>query len=144
MIFDNFQLDITRYATLPSLAFALYRAKFMPGDAQIPKLLGNIYNDIAQAYRGGFVDVYKPFAENVKSYDVNSLYPSAMANNPVPVGAPIYFEGNPLKYLSQDEMFGYFYVEVQTPKDMKVPILQHTITENGAKRIVCPLGNWTG
>lgn len=141
MIFSQFQLDITKYPTLPSLAFALYRAKFMSSGAKIPILLGNVYKDISQAYRGGFVDVFRPMAENVKSYDVNSLYPSAMAKNPMPVGAPKYFEGDPSKYISEENMFGFFLVKVQAPKDIQIPILQHSITENGAKRTVCPVGN---
>jgi hypothetical protein len=44
----------------------------------IPIIGGEIYKDIKEAYYGGFVDVYKPFARFIKSYDINSLYPFAM------------------------------------------------------------------
>jgi hypothetical protein len=49
------------------------------------------------------VDVYRPYAENVKSYDVNSLYPS-MLKYPMPVGKPTYIEG---KSCSLAAIFGF-------------------------------------
>jgi hypothetical protein len=40
------------------------------------------------------VDAYIPYGENIKGYDVNSLYPNSMFRNKVPVGNPYYFEGD--------------------------------------------------
>jgi hypothetical protein len=54
-----------------------------------------MYKDINNGYTGGAVDVFKHFGKKkVFRYDVNSLYPSSMFKNPMPVGYPTYFEGN--------------------------------------------------
>lgn len=39
-------------------------------------------------------DLIKYKNETLYYYDVNSLYPYIMATQPMPVGKPIYFEGN--------------------------------------------------
>jgi DNA polymerase elongation subunit (family B) len=84
--------------TISSLAFKLFRSNYLPElDKQkikIPAITGKIYDDIKKSYTGGAVDVYKPYGENIKVYDVKSLYPSVMLNNPMPIGDPTYFEGN--------------------------------------------------
>jgi hypothetical protein len=101
---------------------------------KIPLILGEIYNDIKQAYTGGYVDVYKPFSENVRSYDIVSLYPSSMKNCPMPIGDPKYIQGD---NLNLQDLFGFLYVDVEAPLDLKIPILQHkhklsTITPIGS------------
>jgi hypothetical protein len=141
-IYNKFKINISRYPTLTSIAFAIYRSIFMPKDT-IPILLGGIYNDIKQAFYGGFVDVYKVSGENVNGYDVNSLYPSSMRNCAVPVGKPIFFTGDPLIKFSQ--FFGFAYVEVQAPLDLKNPILPFKIeNSNGSTSTINGVGNWRG
>jgi DNA polymerase elongation subunit (family B) len=84
--------------TISSLAFKLFRSNYLQeldnNKIKIPTITGKIYDDIKKSYTGGAVDVYKPYGENIKVYDVKSLYPSVMLNNPMPVGNPTYFEGN--------------------------------------------------
>jgi hypothetical protein len=92
----KYEIDILKYPTLPSIAFAISRSNFMKFE-NIPILLGEVYEDIKLAYYGGFVDVYKPYAVNVRAYDANSLYPSSMRNYPMPIGKPTYFEGDSKK-----------------------------------------------
>jgi hypothetical protein len=86
-IYSRFEINILKYPTLPAIAFAIFRSQFMRIE-NIPIVGGAVYNDIRQSYYGGFVDVYKVYAKNVKSYDVNSLYPSSMKNFKLPVGNP--------------------------------------------------------
>jgi len=46
---------------------------------------------------GGRTDMFIPqnnHDEKIYAYDVNSLYPFAMSNFEMPVGFPIYFEGD--------------------------------------------------
>jgi hypothetical protein len=55
----KFKINILNYATLPSITFANFRLNFMKENL-IPKIKGYVYNDIKNAFYGGFVDVYKP------------------------------------------------------------------------------------
>jgi hypothetical protein len=113
---------------LSSLAFTIFRSNFLDTKKyKIPIILGSIYNDLKLSYTGGAVDAYKPFGENLIYYDVNSLYPTVMKKFDMPVGTPIYFEGD-LEELNKlenkQDSFGFYYVEVESPEEMNVPILQ--------------------
>jgi len=141
-IYQKFKINISIYPTLPSIAFAIYRSIFMPKET-IPILMGGIYNDIKEAFYGGFVDVYKVSGENVNGYDVNSLYPSSMRNCGVPVGKPIFFTGDPLIKFSK--FFGFAFVEVQAPLNLKNPILPYKMTnKNGSTSTINAVGTWEG
>lgn len=78
-IFNLFRINIHKYPTISSLAFAIYRSNFL-FDFKIPLISGQIYDDLKKGYTGGAVDVYKPYGENIFRYDVNSLYPYIMKN----------------------------------------------------------------
>jgi hypothetical protein len=96
MIFKLFSLNIHRYPTLSSLAFAIFRAKFMK-QSNIPRLIGKIADDIRQGYTGGAVDMYIPESKpgvEIKCYDVNSLYPAQMQSHLMPAGSPTFFQGD--------------------------------------------------
>ena len=73
----------------------------------IPIINGEIYEDLKVSYTGGSVDVYKSFGNNIKGYDVNSLYPSMMLEKDIPVGNPVQFEGDISKFESNP--FGFFW-----------------------------------
>lgn len=127
-IFKLFRIDILKYSTLSSLAFAIYRTKYLKDDSQIPLIHGEMYNFIKKSYTGGSVDVYKPIpylnrdspsfalrnpdshesenAKKIKRYDVNSLYPFVMKVFPMPCGQPIYFEGDILKTFNDKTLGG--------------------------------------
>ena len=68
----------------------------MPSNT-IPVTKGSIFNYIRQSYTGGSTEMYKPNALNktIYCYDVNSLYPTVMANNLYPTGLMYQFEGDP-------------------------------------------------
>jgi hypothetical protein len=164
-IFTTFRGDILKYPTLSSLAFGIYRQKYM-GEAEIPIIYGEMYNFFKEGYTGGAVDVYKPYGKNVRRYDVNSLYPSVMHTFPMPVGNPTYFEGDilsiptlacaPLRQQRNDvtakakesseinlsnKPFGIFEVEVIAPENMNIPILQKRVKTKNGTRTIAPLGN---
>lgn len=142
MIFKLFEADINNYPTLSSLAFAIYRMKYIH-NFKIPTIGGELYRNIRESYTGGSVDIYKPIGENVYRYDVNSLYPSVMFDFPSPVGNICKFKGDILKH--KKDPFGFFYVNVSTPKNLHVPILQTRIkTTKGGIRTIAPLGKWSG
>jgi len=138
-IFTLFRIDIVKYPTLASLALGIYRLKFLK-DYKIPLINGKMYDDIKEGYTGGAVDVYKPSGKNIFRYDVNSLYPSRMKYKPMPVGDPVYFEGDITKV--DLNAFGFFEVDVETPRDLNIPILQIRVkTEKGGVRTIAGLGN---
>lgn len=99
LIYHEFGVDISKTPTVSSLAFRIYRVNFLEKDNSISILHGSIYNFLYQSYYGGAVDAYIPLGEKVKCYDVNSLYPTSMRNNIMPIGNPYYFEGD-LDYFS--------------------------------------------
>lgn len=140
-IFKLFRLDILNYPTLSSLAFGIYRCKFL-GDAKIPLIHGDMFNDIKKGYTGGAVDVFKPYGKNIYRYDVNSLYPYVMKEYPMPVGNPVYFEGD--ISLIDNKAFGIFEVEVKSPDNINIPLLQVIVKTKNGKRTIAPIGEWTG
>lgn len=87
----------------------------------IHQLHGEISDNIRQGYTGGSVDMYIPYGENLFAYDVNSLYPSQMLKNPMPVGAPTYFEGD-IRNIDK-EAFGFFYCKITSPEYLEHPII---------------------
>lgn len=62
-----------------------------------PQLNYNTWKDMKQGYRGGFTYLNPLYKEKDVSkgvvLDVNSLYPSVMYEKPMPIGEPIYYEG---------------------------------------------------
>ena len=67
-------MDISYTPTLSSLAFSIYRNKYLQKDMNIPIITGQIYNDLVKGY--------------THQYDVNSLYPFVMKEYAMPVGTP--------------------------------------------------------
>ena len=111
LIYLEFGVDIVKTPTVSSLAFRIYRVKYLDKDNSISMLHGSIYNFIYQSYYGGAVDAYIPFGKNIKSYDVNSLYPTSMKINSMPIGNPYYFEGD-LDY--------FHFINFNYPKDYEL------------------------
>jgi len=139
LIFRNFKLNITNYPTLPSLAFNLFKSKYLKKDT-IHMLSGEIADKIRQSYSGGAVDMYLSKSFNNKqiyAYVVNSLYPFVMKNNMFPVGDPIYFEKLRNRNLTDNlDLFGHFYCKIIAPENLLHPILQlHHKTPNGLRTI---------
>lgn len=70
------------------------RRKF---DRMFPQLNYYVDHDMRQAYKGGFTYLNPIYKEkdvgNGVVLDVNSLYPSVMYEKPMPIGEPIFFEG---------------------------------------------------
>jgi DNA polymerase type B, organellar and viral len=137
LIFDLSSLNIYNYTTLPSLTFATYRCKYL-NDYKIPLIVGQTFHDIRKSYTGGSTDVFIPYGENVKGYDVNSLYPNQMLNFDMPVGTPTFFEGDITKI--DPNAFGFFSVEITAPIDMNRPILQTKVKTKTGFRTIAPLG----
>jgi hypothetical protein len=154
LIFKEFQVDIHKSLTLPALAMRIYKIHFMPENS-IYQLLGNVEAAIRESYTGGAVDVYIPhnrmsnFFSKIKAkfiklyyYDVNSLYPSVMANTPMPLGQPIYFKGDIRQV--EPEAYGFFYCKITSPEYLEHPILQRRVKTVDGIRTIAGLGTWEG
>jgi hypothetical protein len=143
IIFSNYKLNINNFPTLPSLSFGIYRCIYLKENV-IPCLNGSIFKDIKASYTGGSVDMYIPKNKNNEKtycYDVNSLYPFVMLDNPIPVGNPIYFEGDIRKF--DNNAFGFFNVDVITPDYLKHPIIQIHHKVNNVVKTISPLGKFS-
>jgi hypothetical protein len=160
LIFNKFSLNITKYPTLPSLAFGIFRTHFLIKKEDINKdkegnliktpskihmLSGKIAEDIRNGYTGGAVDMYIPNnnpGDLVYGYDVNALYPYVMMNKKMPIGAPTYFEGNIIK--TDPNVLGFFYCKIIAPDNLLHPILQIHVKTNEGVRTIAPTGTWEG
>lgn len=144
LIFNELQVSLKYTPTTSSLALRVFRTKFleMQGDIKIPIITGEPFDFIKQSYTGGPVEVFEPYGEHVYHYDVNSLYPYVMHKYPMPVGDLTFFEGNILKY--KDKPAGFFEVEIETPKDLHIPVLQTRLATSEGTKTLAPLGKWKG
>lgn len=136
-----FRINIHKYPTLSSLAFAIYRAHYLK-DSKFPLITGNMFYEFKKGYTGGAVDVYKPYGENIYKYDVNYLYPYIMRDIPMLVGSPVYFEGDIT--LIENKPYGIFDCEVVAPDNLKEPIIQKQVKPSNGMRTIAPSGKWSG
>ena len=85
--------------------------------------------------------MYKPFGENLRCYDANSLYPSRMKDTLFGVGQIIQFKGD-ITLLGPKKVW-FAKVEVETKYDLDHPLIQlHLETKSGI-RTVAPNGKFT-
>ena len=136
IIFNHYRLDINKYLTLSSIALNLYRSNFQK-ESLIPKITGQMYEDINKSYRGGLVDVYLPEGNILNIYDVNSEYPEAMCKD-MPGGKVHYLEGD--INLNDYSTFGFFKAEIEVGNNINIPVLPVKINNT----TICPVGEWTG
>jgi hypothetical protein len=137
MIFKLFSKNMHHFPTLSSLAFDIFRSNFMKENT-IPQITGQIEKKIRSGYSGGAVDMYIPEGENINCYDINSLYPSQMHSQLMPIGNPTYFKGNILNI--KENAFGFFYCKISAPDDILHPILQTKVKINGITKTISPIG----
>lgn len=92
-----------------------------------PKLKPEVDENIRKGYRGGFTYLNPIYAglvvNNGYVLDVNSLYPSVMYNERLPIGEPKFFEG---EYV-QDDIYDLYIQQVTCMFDLKpgkIPTVQ--------------------
>lgn len=148
LIFKSFHINITNHPTISSLALAIYRLNFLQQGKKVPKARAfnipisnkKIFDHISQSYRGGHVDMFKPFGKKLYCYDINSLYPYVMAMNFFPVGIPKYFRRPEGPYKDLNNIFGFVKVNIYCPDSVKMPILLTKVRD----KVIAPNGRWTG
>lgn len=142
-IYDLYGLCINKYPTIPSLALGIFRSNFLSDDMKIPLIGGPLYDQLYKSYTGGATDMYIPHGKNIYWYDVNSLYPSQMLMNDMPVGKIIQFKGDISKSSLWNDCFGFFNADIYAPDNLKNPILQTRMKTKNSFRTIAPLGKWT-
>ena len=126
----------------------IFRTKYLLPNT-IPLIKPKLHYIIKQSYFGGITEVYKPYGENIKSYDVNSLYPTSMHNFPMPTGKMYHFKNNnlnvtenliPTQLKIKDPTHGFFKVIVESPENLNTPILPFRLKTPKGVRTTFPLG----
>ena len=151
-IFEHFSVNVHGSLTLPALTMRIYKAMFMPEDT-IFQITGEVDKAIRESYTGGAVDVYKPHNKigsftsseqhrEIYCYDVNGLYPFAMASKLMPVGQPIAFDGDIRRF--EPNAFGFFYCDIISPPNLQHPIIQRRVQTTEGMRTIAGLGRWNG
>ena len=75
--------------TLPSTSMRVFRTGFLREPISVP-LDDSVRTLLRAAYAGGRVEAFKPgYYKRIHVYDFNSLYPSVMANTPVPTSGNV-------------------------------------------------------
>jgi len=116
----------------------IFRLRFLDNKTPIPILKGIEDSFIRKGYFGGATDFYKFYAQNIKYYDVNSLYPFAMLK-PMPHKLVKFHKD--LTNFKLDNFFGFCLAEVNCPKNMLRPILPYKSKDN---KTIFPTGKWIG
>jgi len=137
LIFDLYNLNINNYPTLPSLAFGIFRSKYLSKNT-VPLITGQLFKDINQSYTGESTEFILPYGENLFYYDINSLYPYSMLKNNMPLGNIKAFEGDIFK--KDPKALGFFEAIINTPNKLNIPVLQ--IHNNN--KTISPLGRFKG
>ena len=119
-LFALFGIQMTESITNTSLSLKLLYTKFNNPELLIPSITDkDAYTNINHSYYGGRTEVYKPYGQNLKYYDVNGLYPDSVLNDLCGL------EGSFVEYFGyhQDirELFGFFYCRITVP-DEKHPL----------------------
>lgn len=98
-----------------------------------------MFDELKEGYTGGATDLYIPYSDKpVYCYDVNSLYPTVMAEMDMPVGNIKFFEGDITKI--EPNAFGFFECKITAPDNLHKPILQTRVKTGSGERTMAPLG----
>ena len=113
--------------TIASNALADFKKRCRNFKRYFPELPENVDEDIRRSYKGGFTYVNPIYAGkelgNGMTLDVNSMYPFILHEMPLPVSAPVYYDGK----FEEDETYD-LYVQSFTCifklKKGKIPSIQ--------------------
>ena len=113
--------------TIGSNALSNYRKNTKYFMSYFPELPMAIDSDIRQSYKGGFTylnDIYKDkIINNIMVLDVNSLYPSVMVAEEMPIGQPLPFKGE----YKPDKFYPLYVQELSCSFELKenmIPTIQ--------------------
>lgn len=121
-----FNISITDYFTISSIALAYYRKFYLNENDEIELTKGYKYHFIKKSYFGGLCNVLNTQCYNKGYYyDVNSLYPSQMKNKYYPVGKSNFIYKCYVKDI--DKYFGFIECLVYISEKITIPPLPFKI-----------------
>lgn len=135
LYYKNYFIDICDVVSTANLSMKIYRAHFLHDE--IPLLTEFEEKFIRESYLGGATDYYKAKGENLRCYDVNSLYPSAMMNE---LPYKVIAKHNDLSGVNVKDFKGFVLAKVTSPEYIRNPIV--ALKHEG--RTIYPLGSWFG
>lgn len=133
--------DIKPKLTIASTAFSVllnttYRGKPLKG--LLKNFMTKAQEDfVRQSYKGGRVEVFQRYAENVYSYDVNSLYPHVMCDFNYPFGKCIEQNGANFEKMMNKGLLGVAECLIISP-DTHIPYL----SVRHEDKLLFPVGHW--
>ena len=135
---DKYSIDLTKVVSTSNLSLNIFRRHFMKISIPILKYNADLF--IRDSYFGGATDYYVAYGENIKYYDVNSLYPFVMKKD-MPFEIIKFYEVGSMSNISiTSSIFGFFEAEIRTPSNIKHPILPLRF-EN---ETIYPIGKFKG
>lgn len=127
---------VSHKMTTSSLALSVFRLNFLK-DTVLYKLDEEKEEFVRRGYYGGRTEIFKMLAYNVREYDVNSMYVSAMLN-PLPCGSKgIWATGFDF---DNPDIVGFIEVTAECPKDLHIPLLPVKIDG----KLIFPGGKFKG
>lgn len=129
--------------TIASTALKTFQSGFLKNPIKMTNIDTNL--EMKKAYYGGRVEIfnmYLPEYEYYNVYDINSLYPFEMFNNLFPITKP-----KSIKNVTKNiicENLGITKAVIKTPKNLYLPVLPYRHELNKTKKLVFPLGKFTG
>ncbi len=136
---EKYNIDIGSIWSTSTLSMKIFRMHFL--ELNINCLTRIVDSFIRDAYYGGATDYYYKYGENLHHYDVNSLYPFAMLK-PMPTRLKVFHPN--LEGFNLSDLFGYFLVNIECPKDMKYPFVPYRDPQINSGGVTYPTGKWTG
>jgi DNA polymerase elongation subunit (family B) len=133
--------DIKPKLTIASTAFSVVLAtKYR--NLPLRKILKNYMTKdqedfVRESYKGGRVEVFQRFAENVNSYDINSLYPFVMQRFNYPFGKLYEQDGENFDILINKGKMGVAECLIEAPES-EIPYLAVKYDD----KLVFPTGQW--
>lgn len=137
--------------TVGSTAMSAYRSHFMPKgtiieDCYKPNKEPNPEQMFRNSYFGGRTEVYKKYGENLKHYDVNSLYPYCYTKKKIPVGKVSHTgEHFPIE---ETDIGGVIKIQGKVPEKCcnGIPVLptRYKPKESQAEKVIFPTGKIEG
>ncbi|MDD4714900.1 MAG: DNA polymerase [Candidatus Absconditabacteria bacterium] len=137
----NTEFGVKPKLTIASTAFStLLKTKYK--NIPLRKLLKNFMTKeqedfVRESYKGGRVEVFQRYAENVNSYDVNSLYPYVMHHYNYPFGKLFEQDGKNFDIMIKKGKLGVARCIIEAP-DMDIPYLALRYDN----KLVFPVGQW--